>query len=117
VDACYFSIIKTYGLRRVPLRKPLETVIDTDHLQALLHRLKGDRADHAVDPRGRAPADNNRKLFPHDSLLTVTNCRSYFNAMQIPRTVAKQAKIVNTKGHSDINGTAMIHVPYRSKFG
>ena len=69
VDARDFVGMEVHDVRRVALGQPLEPVADADHFKTLFPGLEGDRADHAVDPRGRSSAYNHRKLFRHSRLL------------------------------------------------
>jgi hypothetical protein len=70
----------------------LEPVADADHLEPAVDRLDGDRADDAVDARGRAAAD-------HDAELAASGVR---------HDVGQSVKIVGGPGDAERPGGSPI---------
>jgi hypothetical protein len=62
MDARDLAVSQVERVARIAFGQPLESVVHADHVETVLCRLKGDSADHAVDPRGRPTADHHCKL-------------------------------------------------------
>ncbi len=85
MDARYVLGMKRENVRGVAFREPLKAIADADHFKPLLPGLKGDRADHAVDPWGGSSAYDHRKFLCHSCLLLHKIIRKQDVSRRAPR--------------------------------